>query len=118
MWRSLVDLELRQEQFGQRDSQWLQGETVAETDLVTHLEGADQDIHLTPVLLVEEQQPLAPVERVEPCLGLVALILKKPLRFGGGPFRRDPIEIRVPALESRVQAILCPDPDRQSPEQS
>ena len=60
----------------------LQLEALGDRDLVRHLEAADEDVDLTLVLVVEEQQPLGPVESVEGHVRLVARAAEQPL---GGP---------------------------------
>ena len=71
-----------------------------------HPEGADEDVHLPTVLLVEEQQSLPTVDRVKANLGRVAQSLEELLRVGRHAFRCDPIRVAVLAPEHRKEAIL------------
>ena len=77
----LDDLELREQELGQRDRERLQGHTLAEGYLVAHPEGADQDVDLPVVLLVEVKQALPAVHRVEPRLRNVSQGLEELLRL-------------------------------------
>src|SRR3712207_2300578 len=113
----LDDLELGQEQFGQRDRQGLNVESLAKAYLVGHPEGAHQDVHLTIVLAVKVQQSLLTVHRVEANVGLVAQSLEKALHLGRCAPRCDPIQVGVLALERGVEAILGPQLDRHPTEQ-
>src|SRR5829696_1222363 len=115
----LDDLELRKQELRQRDGERLHGHTVAEGDLVAHPEVADEDVDLPVVPLVEEEQPLPAVHRVEPRLRNVPQGLEEPLRLGGFALRCDPIQVRVLPLEagarpSRARTLTATPPSRRS----
>src|SRR5215211_322781 len=112
----LYDLQLGQQQLRERNRHRFQSQPLAEADLVAHLEGADEDVHLPAVLLVEEEEALAAVERVETNLGRVAQTLEEPLRLPRGAPGHDPVQVGVVALERRVEAVLRPQLDRHPPE--
>ncbi|MDP8952939.1 MAG: hypothetical protein M3N18_12040 [Actinomycetota bacterium] len=111
------DLQLGEQQFRQRNRRGLHVEPFAEGDRVGHPEGADEDIHLPVVSLVEEQQPLPAVDRVKADLRRVAQSLEEPLSLGRRAFRRDPVGVPVLAPEHRKEAILRPQLDRYPAEQ-
>jgi hypothetical protein len=64
------------------------------------------------VLLVEEQQPLLTVHRVEANLWRVSHGLEEFLCGRRRAFGCDPIQVGVLALERRMEAILRPHLDR------
>jgi hypothetical protein len=73
----LSDLQLGEEEFGEWDRLLLERQAVTERDLVRHAEGGDEDVDLPPVLVVEEEEALVPVQRVEGNVGLVAVLAEQ-----------------------------------------
>src|ERR671920_1392771 len=102
----LDDLELRKQELSQRDGKRLHGHTVPEGDLVAHPEVADEDVDLPVVLLVEVEQPLPAVHRIETCLRNVSKGLEEPLHLGGLTLLCDPIQISVLPLEGGLYAVV------------
>src|SRR5215211_8328180 len=89
----LDDLELGKQELRERDGERLHGHTVAEGNLLAHPELTDKHVDLPVVLLVEVQEPLPAVERVEARLGNVSEGLEEPLHLGGFALLCDPIEV-------------------------
>ena len=67
----LDDLQLREQQLGQRDAQAIDLEPALERNLVRHAKGPDEHIDVASMLLVEEEQPLLRVQGVERDVRLV-----------------------------------------------
>src|SRR5215212_4055634 len=104
----LYDLELGEQQLCQRDRNGLDGEPLAERYLVGHPEGADQDVDLPFVLLVEEKEALLAVDRVESDVWYVAYGVEELLRVRRLALGHDPVQVGVFALEGGVQTVLRP----------
>jgi hypothetical protein len=64
----LGDLQLGEEKLGEWDRLLLERQAVTERDLVRHAESGDEDVE-PPVLVVEEEEALVPVQRVEGNVG-------------------------------------------------
>ena len=65
----LGDLQLRDEQLGERQRVGFQLETRGDGDLMRHLEAAHEDVHLTFVPVVEEQQASVPCSALNATCG-------------------------------------------------
>ena len=105
----LGDLELREQELGQRDGQRLEGEPAFEGNLVRHAEAADEDVGLASVLLVDEEEPLAPVQCVEGHVRLIAELAQEAracLRRGA---RGGEIEVLVGPPEGLGETVLRPE---------
>ena len=74
-------------------------EPALERDLVAHAERADEHVDLPAVRVVEEEQPLARVHRVEADVRLVAEVAQQRLRVARALLRRREVEVLVLALE-------------------
>src|ERR1700677_319314 len=61
----LPDLQLGQQQVGQRDRRAVDGEPLDERDTVAHLEHVEQHVDLRGVLALLEYQPVPAVERID-----------------------------------------------------
>jgi hypothetical protein len=97
----LDDLELGEQQLRQRYRRGVELEALGERDLVAHAEGADEDVDLPAVVVVEEQRALARVHRVERDVRVVARVaqqLVEPARITLGDGE---VEVLVLAIERR-----------------
>ena len=114
----LRDLELRQQQLGERDRDRIDLEPGVERDLVRHGEGAYEDVDLPVVVDVEEEEPLLPVQGVEGDVRLVTLVPEELGRPARPLPRRDEVEVRVRAPECRQQVARRAEPDCHAAQES
>src|SRR5262249_16849017 len=115
----LDDLQLRQEELGERDRSLVELETSFERNLVAHPEGAHEHVDLAIVLLVEEEQALLRVERVERDVRLVTEFAEELLGGARRTPSRDEVEVAVGPLQLRRQAVpRRPQTDRYAAEQT
>src|ERR1700722_13274974 len=108
------DLKLGEQQLCEREGQWIDRDPAVDRDLVTHAKRAHEDVELTLVYEVVEQQPLVPVNRVKLLLRLPAHLLDEPGHQLPAPLERHEIDVLVLARQAGVEGLVGPDPHRQS----
>jgi hypothetical protein len=101
----LGDLQLGEEKLGEWDRLLLERQAVTEPDLVRHAESGDEDVDLPPVLVVEEEEALVPVQRVEGNVGLVSLLAEQARCGACARTWGHEVEIVVVARQQRRDAI-------------
>jgi hypothetical protein len=101
---ALVDLhhlQLGQQQVGQRERARLERHAVGELERVAQHHAVDEDVELALVAGVPEQQALAPVQRVELPVGLVAQLLQGLRQRPDARVHRGQVEVLVVARQRR-----------------
>jgi hypothetical protein len=85
---------------------------------VAHAERADEDVHLTVVLGVEEEKALLAVEGVEGGMRLIPSVSKEGGDIAARAPRRDEVEVSVRACELRRRLSRSAEPDRDAAEEA
>ena len=95
----LDDLELREQELGQREGYRVDRETLADVDGVAHAELPDEHVDVAPVGLVVEHEARSSRHRVKALVGRVPEPGEQPGDVARSLAMRDEIEVGIPALE-------------------